>query len=87
MGFKDCPYFRIKGKHCKCKLHNLYTTTTRLELKQVIVITETYKVCTLLIGKYPTLQIEKVDFNFEMCREIIIAFALGGTKMSTVDKG
>ena len=53
----------------------------------MLVITETYKVCTLLLGKYHTLQIEIVDFNFEMCREIIIAFALGGTKMSTVDKG
>ena len=53
----------------------------------MIVITETSKVCTLLLGKYHTLQIEKVDFNFEMCWEIIMAFALEGTKMSTVDRG
>ena len=47
----------------------------------MIVITETSKVCTLLLGKYHTLQIEIVDFNFEMRREVIIAFALGDTKM------
>lgn len=73
MGFKDCPYFRIKGKDCKSKLHNSYK---QLELKRVIVITETFKVCTLLIGKYHSLQIKIVDFNFEMYREIIIVFAL-----------
>ena len=41
----------------------------------MIVIAETLKVCTLLQGVYHILQIEIVDCNFEMFREIIIAFA------------